>query len=206
MPRARYLFNSNVDKMCLLDPSEADAQGADMAIRKRKLPYCMPTNLFMTSDVEERDDFGHDNKKRKTTASKRLRFAATDSVQLLDTTKSSELKQTWYDDVDYDRFKMEGKDTIIALSEPMGKFELLDPNQYCLRGFEDHTTLDRRLLKRQRQQSCVRSVLNNCSLQRQLGIKDLNSLMIISQIHSKNSRKLALERGNLHAIIDNTIL
>jgi hypothetical protein len=193
--------------MYMLDPSEADAQGADMAIQKRKLPYYMHTDLFMTSDVEKRDDVGHDNKKRKTTAStRRVRFAATeDSVQLLDTTES-ELKQTWYNDADYNRFKTEGRGTITALSETKGNIELLDPNQYCLRGFEEHTSVNRLRLKRRRQRACIESVLNNYYLQRKLGVKDQNSLMISSQMYSTNSIQLALARGTLHRIIDNTIL
>lgn len=199
--------------MYLLDPSEADVtahQGANnLVFRKRKLPYCMHADPFMTPDVEERDYFCHDKqnkKRRKTTGStRRVRFATTDSVQLLDTAESA-LKQTWYDDADYNRFKMEGRDTITALSETMGNFELLDPNQYCLRGFEDHTSLNRLLLKKQRQRVCVQSILNNYHLQRQLGIKDQNSVMMISEMCSKGSRNLALERGTLHAIIDDTIL
>jgi hypothetical protein len=195
MTRTRYLFNaSGRDKMSLLDPSATDAQGTDMAIRKRKLLRSMHVDLFLT------------NKKRKTTASKRVRFATTDSVQLIDTTES-EPKQTWYDNVDYDRFQKEGRNTITALSKTKGNHKILDHNKYCLRGFEDHISLKHLELKRQRLRSCTKSVLNNSRLQRQLGVKNDNSLMMISQIYSKSSLSLALERGTLHASIDeNTLL
>lgn len=205
MNRTRYLFN-----LGSLDPGEADLQRADMAIRKRNLLCSMHTDLFLASpDVKKRDDFGHYDKKRKTTATRRVRFTTTeDSVQLLDTIDSSELDQTWYNDADYARFKMEGRDTIIALSEAMGNHELLDHNQHCLRGFEDYTSTNRLELKRQRQRACEQSVLNNYRLQRQLGVKNLDSLRMISLIYSKSSKYLALKRGNLHAAIidDNNVL
>jgi hypothetical protein len=193
MTRTRYLSNSGGDRMRLLDPSEADVHGADMEIRKRKLLRRIHADLFLA------------NKKRRITASKRVRFATTDSVQVI--TTESLKQQTWYSEADYDRFQKEGMNTIKALSRTMGNYKLLDHNQYCLRGFEDHISLKHLQLKKQRLRSCIRSVLNNSRLQRQLGVKNDNSLMMISQIYSKSSLNLALERGTLHASIDaSTIL
>ena len=135
--------------------------------------------------------------KKRRLLKRSVRFSENVIVIARDVTQS-ELRKTWYEEVEYERFREDGRSTISAFSKARGNIEWFNPDKFCIRGFENHISRQQTALRKQRQQRIIQLILNQQSLQRMMGINDQNSLKVISMLFSKESRDRALFRGLSH--------
>jgi hypothetical protein len=128
---------------------------------------------------------------------KSVRIAENRNTVLFRHVLDSELKQTWYESKDYDKFQKDSKGTLNALKQAQGNLAHLDADKHCIRGLEAHVSSSILQLRKMRIYSTVKVVLDQQRVQRHQGISDPNMLSAVSMMFSSRSRQHALSMGSL---------
>ncbi len=108
----------------------------------------------------------------------------------------------WYQREDLLSFRQERLRTMKALQTAGGETSCLDPDKYCVRGLEDSFVVSTSSYARERrcqQTNIIRMVLEAQSEQRQMGVRDPESIKRLSMILSKVSRDRAVEIAKVDA-------
>jgi hypothetical protein len=164
-------------------------------IRKRR----MMTHLEILDECEKRAQEAQETPKKKQKIKNRVRFSET-TADILGQRERKEIRHTWYRKKDLDRFRSEGRKTVVDFSRTRGQITLLQPEEYCMRGFEHYASAYVMTLHKDKRRSHSRLILNQQELQRQsLNSHDPNSLKIISMMSSRPAREFYLRLGALDA-------
>lgn len=112
----------------------------------------------------------------------------------------------WYERCEYLSFKLTSKADLkaFAFSVNTGTLQHFDASKYCTRGLENYFPPSKKVWLDQKRRYRVYAVLHQQALQRVAGVKDPDSLALVAQFLSEESRDRAigLARGDAMEQID----
>ena len=113
----------------------------------------------------------------------------------------------WYERCEYALFKQTSKTDLknFAFSVKTGTSQHLDMSKYCMRGLENYFPPSKKVWLDQKRRYRVYAVLHQQALQRVAGVKDPDSLALVAQFLSEESRDRAIglaRRDALECTID----
>jgi hypothetical protein len=129
---------------------------------------------------------------KKTSRDKKsVRFSESDNKVVFRQMFKEELKQTWYQSVEYKEFQNDRLMTIRTLRSAKGDLSALNPSKQCVRGLEMNATPEIFQYRASGIKATVMRVLQQQQVQRQMGLKDDGTLGMVSMVSSKPAAQLA---------------
>ena len=136
-------------------------------------------------------------KSMKTKTKKSVSFAPTATVTERPIS-AIDLQNMWYDNNEYKYFEFDRRRTILAISQAQGDVNLLNPEEFCVRGLEHQLTSKQCITRKLKTMQYTRFVLDQQDELRYFGVQDPESLKLSSEMLSRRSQ----QRAHLQAMLD----